>query len=151
MNLPFGITGVKESGKKREEEERSIAKYDRKLADYRDTLESFKNCVIEYTDRLENYDKKTYSNQMSSIQAALDITYIKEQGDKVVELMEGLQAGSINQIALGVDHLTTNVEKLDEKVKRYSSIIWCLLVFNVVGLGGLIFVILYIMKIIPLT
>lgn len=195
MNLPFGITGVKESGlKKREVEDRSVIKYERKLADYRDTLESYKNCILEYSDRLDSYEKRTFNNQLSVIQTALDITYMKEQGDKVLDLLDNLKADTLNQVSFTIDKLNTvledtkdkvevmdeniitniselisvlqketqnenlrlqdevlyRVEGMEDKIRRSNSLIWFLFVFNIISLGALAFVILYIMNIIPL-
>jgi len=195
MNLPFGITGVKESSiTKKEYDIRSISKYERKLADYRDTLETYKNCITEYSSRLDNYEKRSFNNQLSIIQTALDITYMKEQGDKVLDLLEEFKLGPLSQMNYEMDKLTesivdtkqkldnideniinnvcellaegqkqtqihnmtiqeeliSNVERLDNKVRVSNSLIWFLVVFNILTLSGLAFVIWYITDVLSL-
>jgi len=195
MNLPFGIVGVKDnSEKKKEIEVRSITKYERKLADYRDTLETYKNCITEYSSRLDNYEKRSFNNQLSIIQTALDITYMKEQGDKVLDLLEEFKLGPLSQMNYEMDKLTeaivdtkykvenideniinnvrelleklqqetnlhnitlqdelvSNVEELNNKVRISSSLLWFLVVFNILSLSGLGFVIWYITDVLSL-
>jgi hypothetical protein len=118
MNLPFGISNGKENViKKREEEGRSILRYERKLADYRDTLENYKNCIIEYSNRLDNDEKRSFSNQLSIIQTALDITYMKEQGDKVLDYLEDLKLGPINEITFSLEKLTNAIVDTNYKIE----------------------------------
>ncbi len=90
MNLPFGIPGVKDLGKRKEESPEATAQYKHKLAEYRDTLENYRKMISEYSGRLEGYDRKSVEGQLSKVQFALDLTYIKEQGDKILELLEEL-------------------------------------------------------------
>lgn len=194
MNLPFKMNGVRESGvKKDEDKERSITRYERKLADYRDTLETYKNYINEYSNRLDNYDKKSFNNQLSVIQTALDITYMKEQGEKISDLLEELKSGTLNQMNFTVDRLAdviadtqdklegvdeniTNhfngllsklqaetrlqnkiiqdefavtVNRLNHKIKKSNTLIWFLFIFHIISIAGLVFVILYILDIIP--
>jgi chromosome segregation ATPase len=88
MNLPFGLTNMKDTfGKRKEESTEAAALYERKLAEYRDALENYKRCILEYSGKLDGYDKRSMDNQLSIVQTALDMTYLKEQGDKTAELL----------------------------------------------------------------
>ena len=194
MNLPFGLPAVKEIGlKKRDGTMASTALYERKLAEYRDTLENYKKCILVYSGKLEGFDKRTIDNQLSIVQTALDLTYMKEQGDKTVDLLEEMKEGPLNKSLLqmeslittmvetnikleGLDknvvnrlselllelqkqtvfqnkqvqtELITGMERLTKTVKKGHVLLWFIIIFNVLGLSGLAFLVLYVMEIIP--
>ncbi|MDF2943140.1 MAG: hypothetical protein K0S01_1998 [Herbinix sp.] len=194
MNLPFGLPAVKEIGlKKRDGSIESAALYERKLLEYRDTLENYKKCILEYSGKLEGYDRRTVDNQLSIVQTALDLTYIKEQGERTVDLLEDLKDGHLTKSLIqleglitamvdtnykleGLDknvvnrlsemllelqkqtvaqnkqlqsELITGIEKLTKTVKKGHTLLWFLIIFNILGLSGLAFLVLYIMEIIP--
>jgi hypothetical protein len=194
MNIPFGLPSAIEIGlKRRDSSAEAAALYERKLADYRDTLESYKRCILEYSGKLEGYDKRSIDNQLSIVQTALDLTYIKEQGDKTYDLLEEMKEGPMNKSLLQLESLITTlvdtnyklegldknvvnrlselllelqkqtvyqnkqlqtellerVEQLTKSVKKGHSLLWFVIVFNLLGLSALAFLVLYIMEIIP--
>lgn len=105
MNLPFGIPAVKDLGVRKKEETREIAAmYEHKLAEYRDTLEYYKK-LLEYSDKLEENDRKSVDRRHSAIQTAMDLTYLKEQSDKMMELLEDAGKGTLKNIIAELDKL----------------------------------------------
>lgn len=195
MNMPFGLPVVKEIGiRKRDDQGEATAHYARKLSEYREALEIYRKCILEYSQKLEGYDRRSIDNQLSIVQTALDLTYIKEQEDKIFESLEEMKQGTfaktlsqmesllsaILDTNYKLDALDTNVvnrlselllelqkqtmlqtkqmetevaanlEKLTKSVKKGHGLLWFLVVFNILGLGGLAFVILYVLEIIPL-
>jgi hypothetical protein len=195
MNLPFGLPASIEIGvKKRDGSVEAAALYERKLADYRDTLENYKRCILEYAGKLEGYDKRSIDNQLSIVQTALDLTYIKEQGDETYEFLKDMKEGPINKslqqleslITMLVDtnyklegldknvvnrlselllelqkqsihqnkqlqeELIAGVENLTNSVRKGHVLLGFVIIFNLIGLSGLAFLVLYIMDIIPL-
>jgi hypothetical protein len=194
MNIPFGLPSVIEIGlKRRDSSAEAAALYERKLADYRDTLENYKRCILEYSGKLEGYDKRSIDNQLSIVQTALDLTYIKEQGDKTYDLLEEMKEGPMNKSLLQLESLITTlvdtnyklegldknvvnrlsellielqkqsvyqnkqlqtellerVENLTKSVKKGHTLLWFVIIFNLLGLSALAFLVLYIMEIIP--
>jgi hypothetical protein len=137
MNLPFGLPTIRENTNKRKDEGSEIALYyERKLAEYRDTLEKYKNCLFEYASRLDGYDKRSMDNQLSIVQTALDLTYLKEQGDKIAEqgdktnvLLEELKtkspesdlASNIESLAISVIDANSKLDGLDKNVVNRLS------------------------------
>ena len=86
MNLPFGIPMMKENViKKKANSVEGPAVREQMLIEYRDTLEYYKKCVLEYYCKLQEYDSKVKDHQLTLVQAALDLTYIKEQDAKILE------------------------------------------------------------------
>jgi hypothetical protein len=115
MNLPFGISGVKDLGKRREENP-DAAQYKHKLTEYRDTLENYRKMIMEYSGRLEGYDRKSVESQLSKVQVALDLTYIKEQGDKMLELLEALSKKSEDKTSDELEGLITTLVDMNDKI-----------------------------------
>ena len=194
MNLPFGLLGVKDlGGKKKEEIQEVTATYERKLAEYRDTLEFYKKWLLEYTSSIGGTDRKAVEQSLSSVQAAMDLTYLKEQGEKTMELigelggetvdkllseleivktalaetgyqLEGLDKNVVNRLSeLVIElqkqasaqnkqyqaELTSQVEHLERSVRKGHALVWFLFVFNLMSISGIVFIILYILEIIP--
>lgn len=123
----------------------------------------------------------------------MDLTYIKEQGDKTIELMEDLDKVGIKSIMLeleklkavlettgenldGIDKNVVNrisellielqkqntflykqyqeessasLQALDRRVKRGHVMLWFVFIFNLVGISGIAFLILFVLEIIP--
>lgn len=193
-NLPFGLSVLKDTAaRKREESSHTSEQYEHKLAEYRDALENYKKCILAYAGKLENYDKSNLDNQLSVVQTALDITYLKEQGDRLIELLEEIKTDKLDKTLANLEHLITavldtnykmegldknavnrisevivelqkqtssknyeqhaelerDIDILNSKVRKNNVLLWFLFAFNILSLGGLVFVILYIMKVIP--
>ena len=118
MNLPFGLPAIKEiSVKKREGSSEATASYEKKLAEYRDTLENYKKCILEYSSKLDGFDRRTMDNQLSIVQTALDLTYLKEQGDKTAELLQDMKEGSMNKTLLQLESLVTAIVDTNYKLE----------------------------------
>lgn len=194
MNLPFGLPTIKDTAiKKKDEVPELTAYYEKKLAEYRDVLENYRRCISQYSGKLDSYDKRGLDNQLSMVQSAIDITYLKEQTDKTVELLEDMKAGPVSSMQSTLQNLVTamldtnyklegldknvvnrlsellfelqkqainqnrqlqlemsnEIEQLNLKVRRNHTLLWFLFIFNILGLSGLAFMILYVMEIIP--
>lgn len=114
MNLPFGLPAIRDaSGKRKDDTSEIAAYYERKLSEYRDVLEKYKNILFEYASRLDGYDKRSLDNQLSIVQTALDLTYLKEQGDRITEQGEKLEA-LLKDMKTGApdSELESNIESL---------------------------------------
>jgi len=193
MNLPFGLPTVKELGlKKKEEAMETAALFEHKLAEYKITLESYKRYIEENLGKQEAVDRRPIEDQLSIVQMALDLTYLKEQGEKLSEQMNYLEKGSLSKISSELEGLVTSfvdtnyklegldknvvsrisellvelqkqstfqmkqhqteqlseMEALENKVKRNGVLLWFLFIFNLLSLSGIIFLILYIFELI---
>lgn len=192
MNVPFGLPVLREvSTRKKEGSTHSAALYDHKIAEYRDTLEAYKKCLFEYSGKIEKYEKRTHEQQLPVVQSALDITYLKDQIDNSIELLQEMKTDQMNKVFADLEHLISSVldmsykmdgldkivvnrltdllldiqkqnhnqnsefheelvqeiEQLDRKVNKSNILLRILFLFNLVTLGGLGFVILFILKI----
>lgn len=117
MNLPFGLPVIKESGvKKREDYSDAVVQYERKLAEYKEVLETYRKYIREYSLRLEGYERKFRESQLDDVQSALDLTYLKEQGDKSMELLRQLKALSGNKPYINLDQITDALAGTDKKL-----------------------------------
>ncbi|MDF2542611.1 MAG: hypothetical protein K0S47_2329 [Herbinix sp.] len=169
----------------------AILKYERKLSEYRDILENYKSFLIEQKSKTEGQNLSSMDSQLTIIQTALDLTYIKEQSDKTVEILEDMKVSQENKIILQLDslmeaiaqtnfkmegldksidkdvvnrvyqllfefnkqtlnqnhQLRTEVQEkmiqIDKKHKKMSTFLWLLMIFQLIGLGGIIFLVLY--------
>jgi hypothetical protein len=143
MKLPFEIPMIKESiSRKKDDTIQAAALYERTLAEYRETLESYRKGILEYLGKLEDYDKRSMDNQLSIVQTALDMTYIKEQADKTADMtdtltrqldtfgnrLEELKTGPVSKTLAGLESLSTltadtnyKVEALDKNVVNRLS------------------------------
>ncbi len=214
--FPFSIPGIKVTEVKRrdvrdqslQQQEGRTARYKQKLSDYEDTLERYLSCIKDYEERLEELGRKPADNQLSIVQAAMDLKSIKEQGRDLLGLVEELRsengAGAqeltgkllaqdkkvsehleglfttlidINYKLEGLDkdavnrlsevmielqkqtlyfykqnnmELQTNYDALTKSVKKNRRMLIMLFVFQILGLGAMTFVILYLLEIISI-
>jgi len=124
MNLPFGLPSIREVNSKKKDDGTEIAAYyEKKLAEYRDTLEKYKTCLFDYAKRLDGYEKRAVDQQLTTVQTALDLTYLKEQGDKLVELTEELKAAApvnldirMESLAGAISDVNSKLDSLDKNV-----------------------------------
>lgn len=212
MNLPFGLPVIKENVvKKKEKPLESVPVWEHKLAEYRETLEYYKNCLLDYYSKLKEYDKKAKDNQLALVQAALDLTYMKEQDEKMLEILAQIQvAGSGNKtleflkelkegpidttlhqlegIVAAIIDTNLKLEGLDKNVvsrlselmlelqrqssyetkqlqmelmgelatmkksiRRSNALLGFVIAFNIIAVSALAFLILYTLKIIPIS
>jgi hypothetical protein len=108
--FPFGIPGSKTEEKKQETGTIPVTKnpyavmneqalrYEQKLTEYEAALEKSLSCMEHYAGKLEELSRRPAEkpeNQLSLVQAAVDLTYIKEQGKELRSLLEELR-DSIN-------------------------------------------------------
>lgn len=122
MNLPFGLPIVKETNIRRKDVSSAVVvQYERKLAEYKEVLENYKNYMKEYSSRLEGYERKFKDNQLANVQTAIDMTYLKEQGDKTVELLYTLKAGTSNRTVIGLDTITDALADIHIKLETLSK------------------------------
>lgn len=123
-------------------------------------LEEYRTALEEYQAHLDLISS-TEEDQMAAIQVALDLTYIKEELDRI--------AGSQKEIGQNISKIdntiiepikqnyTANrnatIEKLDEVIstvennnRGLKTVLWVSLFFNILCAGGLTFVILWILQ-----
>lgn len=120
MNLPFGIFNSRSFNERTDAEKTEyMHKYEQKLEEYREALESYKRYFIENSSKQEGIDHRFVDNQLSLVQTALDLTYLKEQGDKQLEAIEELKSGQYDKLTdqvknLKFDQADEIIEKLEE-------------------------------------
>ncbi len=118
MNLPFGLSGAKDlGGRKKEEVQEVTAIYERKLAEYRDTLEFYKKWLLEYTGDMEGRQRKAMEQSLTNIQAALDLTYLKEQGEKNMELMSELSKDAVGKLLSELELIKINIAETEGQLE----------------------------------
>lgn len=106
MKLPFGIPSIKEiTVKNRDELEQTAAFYENRLEEYKEALENYKTCLLEYAFKLNRYNDRKEDNQISLAQNALEISYVKEQCDKTIRLLEEWKTSPVNS----TPHLLENM------------------------------------------
>jgi hypothetical protein len=193
MELPLGVPDPKETeAPKKEEIDETQLQYERKLTEYRDTLENYRKFILEYSGK-SDHDRRTTDSQHTVVQTALDLSYLKEQQNKLIGLLEDMKNGPVSLTASnlegvvkavldisykleGVDknvvnrlselilelqkqtlyqnkqmqsELLNDMEEVNRNVKRNNSLLWFIVIFNILGLSGIAFMVLYIMEIIP--
>jgi hypothetical protein len=194
MNLPFGLPNAKDRGNKMKENAKEVTTtYELKLAEYRNTLENYRKWLLEYSDKCEEYEHRIGVHKLNEVQTAMDLTYIKEQGEKTMGLMEDLDKVKFNSIILELEKLKAVLERttenlegidknvvnrisellielqkqntllnkqyqeeyaaglqaLDRRVRRGHALLWFVFIFNLIGISGIAFLILYVLEIIP--
>ena len=118
MNLPFGLPTIKDTvTRKKDESSDMTAFFENKLAEYRDVLEKYRKCILEYSGKLDNYDKRYLDNQLSIVQSAIDITYLKEQTDRTAEQLSELKEGPINQVLSTLQNLVSAILDTNYKLE----------------------------------
>jgi hypothetical protein len=129
MNFPFWLPTVKELGlKKREDAMATAAQYERKLAEYKTTLENYKKYIEDNLGKQEPEERRPIEDQLSLVQIALDLTYLKEQGERFSEQVNELDKGKIAKISSDMEGLVTalvdtnyKLEEADKNVVRLLS------------------------------
>jgi archaellum component FlaC len=129
MNLPFGLAVRKETAPKKKEEplhqEHALEQMlEQKLDQYRAILEEYKRCIMEYAVKLESYEKNSSDNRLVSKQTAQDINYLKEQEEKVVEMLfnlskmaEEIKAEASTRSQAGLDSISISFENIRQKLE----------------------------------
>ena len=119
MNLfSSGTQGTREASiRRRDVGIVATVKYEKKLSEYRDTLENFKKCILEYASKLEGFDKRTIDNQLAIVQTALDLTYIKEQGDKTMDMLEDMSISQSSKVIIQIENLMAAIIDTNYKIE----------------------------------
>jgi len=118
MNLPFGLPVMKDGMVKRKDDSTElVASYERKLAEYRDTLEKYRKFILEFSTKTDGNDKKTINSELEIVQTALDLSYIKEQGDKTFEILDNMRASSNNKSVVSMDMISTAIADINSKLE----------------------------------
>lgn len=178
MNLPFGLVSKKESIQKRREDEQELYRLGKILDEYQNALEEYSSTIKEYSDRLGYYEKNTKEKQLASAITSLDITYLKEQGDKnaeqldamaaaltdantavnsldrnvvnrISELLLELQKQELNQSNQKHEEMLKAIDRLTRAVKRGRALRILLFILNLFSVGLCVFLVLYVLEIIP--
>ena len=118
MNLPFGLPVMKDGMVKRKDDSAELViSYERKLAEYRDTLEKYRKFILEFSTKTDGNDKKTINSELEIVQTALDLSYIKEQGDKIFEILDNMRASSNNKSVVSLDMISTAIADINSKLE----------------------------------
>ena len=116
MNLPFGLP-AKDLGKRKEGSLEAAALYEHKLADYQHTLENYKRYLTESLSKQDSEERRYVDSQLSLVQMALDLTYLKEQGDKLTELLQETKQGPITRTLSEIEGLITAIADTNYKLE----------------------------------
>lgn len=194
MNLSFGLPNAKARGNKMKESAKDITStYEQKLAEHRNVLENYRKWLLAYSDKCEEYEHRIGVHKLNGVQTAMDLTYIKEQGEKAIELIEDLDNVKIGNVMLeleklkavlettsdsleGIDKNVVNrisellielqkqntilqkqyqeeciagLHTLDRRVRKGHALLWFLFVFNIIGISGIAYLILYVLELLP--
>ena len=114
--MPFGLPGKKEDRGKKYHSGEAAGQLELRLIDYKETLENYKRCLSQYRNKLDEYEKQSMDNQLSDVQKALDITYLKEQGDRTIELLGEVQSDSLKKTLANLDTLSGVVSEANSKL-----------------------------------
>jgi DNA repair exonuclease SbcCD ATPase subunit len=118
MNLPFRLPDVMSiGGKKKEEVSEAAVMYEHKLAEYRDALEYYKKWLLEYARNMEGTQRPAKDSSLTDIQTVLDLTYLKEQGEKNLERMEELNQGALDRLLSELEFIKVNLADADSQLE----------------------------------
>lgn len=124
MNLfPFTVPGLKDSTiiKKREIDQVAATKYREKLAEYRETLESYKKFIEEHNKKQYYSSKSSLEHNVTYVQLSLDLTYIKEQGDRILEQLEDMKNQQNNYILIQIENLMAAIVETNLKLEALDN------------------------------
>lgn len=120
--FPFSLPVNKDTLVKRRELDNSSAqKYELQLTEYREMLERYKRCIVEYADKLEGLDNRAIDQKLTIMKTTLDLTYIKEQTDKTIELIEKMRTDENTKSSEQENRTLTQVNKLLEQIEGLST------------------------------
>ncbi len=114
--MPFGLPITKEDRIRRYSSEDGIGQLERRLIEYKDILDSYKRCLTDYRYQLDRYDKRYEEKKLTDVQTALDMTYLKEQGGRTVDLLSELQSNSKNKSSADLTILTEIISETGNKI-----------------------------------
>lgn len=128
MKLPFGIPSIKEITLKNRDDSAEIAAfYESRLEEYKEALENYKTCLLEYAFKLNRYNDRKEDNHISLAQNALDLSYVKEQCDKTIRLLEEWKTSQVNNpellenMTIALSDINLKLEGLDKNVVNRLS------------------------------
>lgn len=157
----------------------TLARYDSRLEQYEKALSSYRQQLADYESQLKKYEQ-TDEDQMAAVQAALDLTYIKEELGGMRKYQEDTLSGQAKDLALKQDDIFRKVVRLDQELgerlenlfkeqecrleemevrqeqlerkshKGLKQALGVLIFFTAAGLGGIAFIIMYLLQIIAL-
>jgi chromosome segregation ATPase len=161
----FGLSKNKEIIiRDRSEAAKEVALYEKKLAQYREVLDSFEKSLMEYSQRLECYSSDFTENRKTITQSAIDISCLREQGDRVNTILEsisttleGMDKNVVSQLSELLEELKKQLVFRDKqvqieqaammdtvtiKVKKGQRILCFIFIFCLINMAGLAFLIL---------
>lgn len=164
MNIRDSVTGLRSAGEATVEKLLKAFKVnsEEERKEYQELLGEYRSCLAAYEEKLEA-QSATEEDQMAAVQVALDLTYIKEELDGIVsrekeitDKIAKIDSTIIEPIKKNYTaNRTATVEKLDEVMeavkesnKSLRTALSISLFFNVLCVGGLAFVVLWILQII---
>lgn len=90
----FGIN-LKDENEEKRMIQATMEKYNKKLEGYKKSIDRMENVVGKLEDMVTEYESQNHNTQMSNVTFALDLKYLKEQGDQVTE-----QIGNVSNVQL---------------------------------------------------
>lgn len=114
MNLPMGLSALFEIGVKKKEE--TAATRQDVHVEYKDKLEYFMECIHAFSDKLDHMEKQSEKDKLSTVQTAIDLTYMKELGDKTLDTLSQIQDGPINKTLSNIEELTVSMTETNFKI-----------------------------------
>ena len=117
MKLPFGLPQRYGNKARQQNESRElIAFYERKLSEYSDALMKSDQCTTKNIEKLEEYHNSFKDTQLSNVQMALDMTYLKEQDDRLIDLIQHIRTDS-EHVEEGLESITAILKKVEGNVE----------------------------------
>lgn len=98
-----------------------LEKYNRKMEHYSKSLESL-DCVVEKLESIvHEYESKDHTQQLDNVNFALDLKYLKEQGDQVSERLMDVSEVQLKEIKRQVEIGHALVEDLNHSMEQDSE------------------------------
>lgn len=101
----LGLVGKEEIEKLRLEQYAMLDKYNKKLGQYKITLEQCqeqlrndKQMYERLNELVQAYENESHDRNFEGVQIALDLKFLKEQSDQIQDLLTHTQEGKLTQI-----------------------------------------------------
>lgn len=125
MNLSFNR---ETSTRKKNDKTVSSAFNEYKLEEYKNILDNCKKFIWEYSNKLDDFDKRAMEYQPTITKTALDVACIKEMGDKTAKLLDKMKIDSMDMnhaemsvISSSMEHMKVQLDVLERSMTVISN------------------------------
>ena len=99
-----------------------LKKQERQVEEYQKVLERYNESIQLMETLLQDFGSKECNGQMDRVQIALDLKYLKEQGEQFHEQLQTLSTGHIAEIDHSMERMQTAMTEMEQQWEEQKEL-----------------------------